>query len=522
MGFKVLIPTAGTGSRLGELTQYLNKSLITIANRPVLSLLVEQFPEDSELVVALGHKGGLVREFLSIAYPRRNFLFKEVKPFEGPGSGLGLSILFCKEYLQEPFIFCSCDTLVEGRIPPPDRNWMGYTKINDIRPYRTLILSGDRVSEINEKGNEKAGAAAYIGLSGIKDYKEFWDLMEADKEAILMGEVHGMRSLLKKGIQGVPFIWWDTGNKEALMKTREKYKLLDSPNILDKPNEAIWFVGENVIKFSADEKFIRDRVERASRLSGFCPPVSGSTEHMYRYKKIDGRVLSEVVTVPLFKRFLDFTFSFWKQNNLSPDEKSIFQKNCLSFYKEKTYRRVHQFYETFGVADGTEPINGEPMPTLASLLDGLNWEWMSDGLPGRFHGDLHFENILWSEKTEKFAFLDWRQNFGGSLAVGDIYYDLAKLLHGLIVCHELIAKGLFKVEWSKNEIKFNLLRRQTLLECEDKYESWLSDQNYDVRKIKILTSLIFLNIAALHHHPYCLLLYALGKKMLKENARGTK
>ena len=27
-------------------------------------------------------------------------------------------------------------------------------------------------------------------------------------------------------------------------------------------------------------------------------------------------------------------------------------------------------------------------------------------------------------------FLDWRQNFGGIINYGDIYYDLAKLYHG--------------------------------------------------------------------------------------------
>lgn len=37
---------------------------------------------------------------------------------------------------------------------------------------------------------------------------------------------------------------------------------------------------------------------------------------------------------------------------------------------------------------------------------------------------------------------------------------------------------------------------------------------FDVNKVKILTALIFLNIAPLHHEPYCYALYALGKDML--------
>jgi hypothetical protein len=42
----------------------------------------------------------------------------------------------------------------------------------------------------------------------------------------------------------------------------------------------------------------------------------------------------------------------------------------------------------------------------------------------------------------------------------------------------------------------------------------LVEQGYEVRKVRILTALIYLNIAALHHNPYCQLLYALGKSML--------
>lgn len=43
---------------------------------------------------------------------------------------------------------------------------------------------------------------------------------------------------------------------------------------------------------------------------------------------------------------------------------------------------------------------------------------------------------------------------------------------------------------------------------------WLADSGYDVRKVRLLTALVYLNIAALHHDPYGLMLYGLGKSML--------
>ena len=88
-------------------------------------------------------------------------------------------------------------------------------------------------------------------------------------------------------------------------------------------------------------------------------------------------------------------------------------------------------------------------------------------------------------------------------------------MHGLIVSHELIARNLFKVEWNTEEIHYDFHRKQILVECERYYNEWLAKEGYDIKKVRVLTALVYLNIAALHHYPYSLLLYALGKRMLK-------
>jgi hypothetical protein len=517
MSYRVCIPCAGTGSRLGGLTQFINKSLVSIANRPTLSHLIEQFPDDAEFVIALGHKGHLVREFLTLAYPERQFFFADVSPFEGPGSGLGLSLQTCKQYLQQPFVFISCDTLVEESIPVPDKNWMGYAEVANLDAYRTIAVTSAGVSAIAEKGDGHAPAhKAYIGLAGIRDYQQFWAAMEkGGQTAIETGEAHGMRSLLTNSIQAHAFTWHDTGNHDALAQTRQHYRQPDEPNILEKANEAIWFVGDTVIKFSDDKKFIANRVKRVQQLQGFVPEVTGAEAHMYRYPKVQGKVLSEVVTLPLFDRLLEHCNRFWTTESLPNDETMRFKETCMKFYRDKTYERVELFYKNFNRKDGLEAINGKAMPSLASLLNSIDWEWLANGLPGRFHGDFHFENILWSSTDQRFVFLDWRQDFGGDLSTGDIYYDFAKLLHGLIISHELIAGDFFRVDWRSESIDCDFHRKQILVECERHFGAWLETHGYDKKKVWVLTALIYLNIAALHHHPYSLLLYALGKSMLK-------
>ena len=518
MTYRVCIPTAGTGSRLGELTRYLNKSLVSIANRPMLSHLIEQFPEDVEFVIALGHKGHLVREFLELAYPHRCFFFANVSPFEGPNSGLGWSLMACKQYLQQPFLFTSCDTLVKESIPKLDRNWIGYAEAEDLHSYRTLALNSNIVEAICEKGNGKVGThKPYIGLAGIYEYESFWSAMdEGGNEAIQMGEAYGLRKILNKQTQAYPFTWYDTGNPEALARAREVFKEPTSPNILEKSNESIWFVKGQVIKFSDDEKFILHRVKRAQELQEFIPKLTDSKTHMYRYSMAEGHVLSEVITLPLFENLLNHCKHFWLLRTLDQNADNHFRDICLRFYRDKTNERVELFFKNFERRDGNETINGIAMPTLRSLLDNLDWNWLAAGLPSRFHGDFHFENILWSETNQRFTFLDWRQDFGGNLTTGDIYYDFAKLLHGLIISHKLIVRELFSVKWGQHEISYDFHRTQILVECEQYFSQWLEKEGYDRKKVRVLTALIYLNIAALHHHPYSLLLFALGKTMLSQ------
>ena len=80
---------------------------------------------------------------------------------------------------------------------------------------------------------------------------------------------------------------------------------------------------------------------------------------------------------------------------LNSEEQKAFEKRCHQFYHDKTVDRIKLFYKNLDQQDGTESINGQVMPSLASLLNRIDWKNLSNGLAGRFHGDFHFENILW-------------------------------------------------------------------------------------------------------------------------------
>lgn len=526
--YRIFIPTAGIGSRLKGLSKHINKALVTVNNKPIISHIIEKFSKDVEIVIALGYKGDAVRDYLEIAYPDRKFIFVEVDKYEGEGSGLGYTLLACKEHLQCPFIFCSNDTIVEEDIPNKlTSNWMGYARGDNDQQYRTLVINdAELVTDIVQKGIQE-DAYIYIGLAGIKDYNIFWQAMEdgVNEGSIEIGESFGLRCLVNRLQQGYlyqevwaeEFTWFDTGNTEALAKTREHFEKDNKLNILEKENEAIWFVNGKVIKFSIDEEFIKSRVKRAKHLGHYIPEITDVRKNMYSYTMVGGEIFSNSPKVTEFQYFLDWMKNFWEVKTLSTEKESDrFDKRCLKFYKDKTYKRVKEYFTRFEQIDAKEIINGQQIPKIYELLERVNWESVSMGYPVRFHGDLHFENILVRRHsaTSPFVLLDWRQDFEGSLTEGDIYYDFAKLYHGLIISHEIIRDSQFSVERNLNIVNYDFLRKQSLVECEHYLKEYVIYQDYNWHTVEILTALIFLNIAALHHYPYSLLLFYLGKSML--------
>jgi NDP-sugar pyrophosphorylase family protein len=514
--YKLFIPSAGLGTRLGHLSNNINKALVTIDNKPVISHVIEKFSPDIEIVIALGFKGGLVRDYLNLAHPKRNFVFVFIDKFEGPESGLGYSILQCRQHLQCPFIFCPNDTIIIENIDPPTKNWIGYADLKNNNSYRSLKIDEyGLVQKIYEKSEVyDPESKPYTGLFGVKSYNQFWNIMEQGKKygSIKIGESYAIREFIKNNIpiEAKKVSWLDTGTPDRLKKSREILRSENSPEILEKENESIWFVGDQVIKYNRDKNFILDRVKRSKILNGYVPPVLAYNENMYSYRFIEGSVLSKINTPRIFSKFLKYLKGFWNPYILDEKESKEFKQVCYQFYKEKTEKRVKLYFDKMSEIDTSSIINDENIPKVSDLLNKIDWNWLSAGNPTRVHGDLHFENAVLAENGE-FYLLDWRQNFGGIKEYGDVYYDLAKILHGLEVSHELINKNHFSVCKNNNITRFDLYRKYSLVENEKMFMDFLKMNNFDMQKVRILTSLIYLNIAPLHHYPYNLLLFHLGK-----------
>ncbi|MBU0638096.1 MAG: phosphotransferase [Planctomycetes bacterium] len=513
---KVLIPTAGIGSRLGGLTAHYNKALLPIGKRPVISHIIDWYPVGTEFIVALGYKGDYIRQFLELAYPSTEFCFVDIDNFDGPGSGLGYTLRLCRPYLDDEFVFHANDTIIVDKhvkFPLLHDTMFLHRGSPDPKRYRTAACdeATGRVLHVYDKTEGRLeGVSDYVGVAYIKDCAAFGAYLDA--MPVEIGEsAYFMRrtddDLRAQFIEG----WYDIGNVEQY---RAALRDLADFNNLNKPDEAIYFRKSKVFKFSTDSEFIRKRVERAVHLEGCVPEVAATTRNFYVYGYVPGEVLANKASVLSdFEALLEWCLrTIWRPIRLRQSEYHAFENTCFQFYYDKTMDRVDAFYSRYNCQDAAESINGIRAPELTRMVEMVDWADLKHGIPVLFHGDLHLENIVRSEGG--FVLLDWRQGFGDELRYGDIYYDLAKLLHGLIVNHDIIRNEQFIVEADGDRVVFDFHRKHRLIECERYLRLFVENQDLSWRKVSTLAGLIFLNIAALHHHPYSHLLYYLGKSML--------
>jgi len=521
-GYKVCILAAGVGSKLGDLSKNIHSAILPVNFKATISYIVEKFHNETEIVIAVGHQKETVKDYLSLAYPERQFTFVEIDNYMGPGYGPGYSLYQCKDHLQCPFVFFTSDTIVLEDIPAPTENWLGLAPVKDTESFCTVKTKNSLISSLDDK-IKTDNKFAFIGLAGVRDYEIFWDALEKGKGTSNeeIRDIEGFRALIERKLLPVQFTWFDTGSVESYIETNKNFLGVEETFDFSKNNEFLYFVNGRVIKFYANMEIAKKRVERAKYLEGLCPEIEGSLNNFYSYKKIEGHTLYKVLNPRILSDFLNWADKeLWTKPAMSEEEKKKFKDICKDFYYEKTLKRVSLFQTQNNIIDSENIINGVLVPSLSDLLKKVNWESLFEGIPARFHGDFKFGNILVTTNQEthmqKFILLDWRQEFGGLTKYGDIYYDLAKFYAGIILSDELIKKGLFSFDISGASVYFDYSLKKSLFDAKEKYEYFLKEKGFDLTKVRTLTAITFLNMSPLHNYPFNFLVYFLGKSMLNE------
>jgi choline kinase/thiamine kinase-like enzyme len=515
----VCVLTAGQGSRMGAIGRTLNKALLPIDGKATITHIINKFPPDTEFVVGLGYLGYQVRQYLQIAHPESSLQFVEVDNFSGIGSGPGYSLLCCKNFLQKPFIFVSCDTLWANDVNfSGSSNWLGVAKVDSTLTdrYCNLKVVDNQVITLRDKvAVTEPGYQAFVGLCQISDYQIFWRGLEST--TVIEGEhqiSNGMRALIEQGkVFAQNIDWSDVGVAEKYKDVVGRYDNFD----FSKSNEALYIVNGKVIKFFVDQAVSDRRVEKSKLNLSVFPKITNHEGQFYAYDFQKGETLYKVNNQKIFRQFLNFLVNnLWVPKNI--DHKDM-RDACSRFYKDKTLERLDLYAKKYHNLDAPTIINGENVPSINELLLSVPWTLLEEGVSTFIHGDLQFDNVIYDTVTNSFKLLDWRQDFAGNVEFGDLYYDLAKLYGGIVLNYDYVKLNLLSYSENGDEINIDFAQRFQSNVYLEMLSSFILERGYDLARVKLLVPLIFLNMSPLHHYPFDKLLYSLGRKMLNDEIK---
>ena len=485
---KYAILAAGRGTRNTDVDG-LHKALLPLENKPIISHIIDRLDDKYEIVIAVGYKSNQIKTYLDAMYHHKKITYVDVDNFDKKGSGPGYSLMCCKSELQEPFVFTSVDTLVTDDIDFMDigENWLGTSKVEVQDSLNYCLVNGSKYLDNLYYGS---GDKAYIGMAGIHEYDKFWNALEEHK--IIKDEyqvIHGFDGLDR--IKLIDFVWFDTGNNEAYFETK---KAFGKEIVANKNDEAIFIHENKVVKYFNDPIKIEQRIERTKYLNGNCPEVTALNENMYSYDFLEGKLLANTQDELLLRKFLDHC-----QDNLfiTQERTKTFDDDCCYMYETKTKERLESLAGS-GL-DKINTVNGIKVYPIEKMLDQIDWKQIyKNSIPSYFHGDLQPENILIDQNKEKFILIDWRQKFGNSLKVGDVYYDLGKLYHGLLINGTCILEDMFDYSVVDDAAYLDFYAKSNLVCFLEIFEKFCIENNYSWNNVRLLGIIQYLNICSLY------------------------
>ena len=86
--YKLVVPTAGVGSRIGPYTKFKNKALVSVGLIPAIVKVIENFTDAQEIIILTGYEAESLKDvILSLflakcqVYPCRKLLWRRIWPW---------------------------------------------------------------------------------------------------------------------------------------------------------------------------------------------------------------------------------------------------------------------------------------------------------------------------------------------------------------------------------------------------------------------------------------------------------
>ncbi|MDD5091479.1 MAG: sugar phosphate nucleotidyltransferase, partial [Candidatus Wallbacteria bacterium] len=231
---KVLIPVAGSGTRLQPLTHTLPKVLLPVAGSPMLAHIlnpVSRIRKLSRVIFIIGHFGADIRRWVTDNYQFDSF-FVEQNERRGLGHAVYLAKDIVMDGVREPLLIILGDTLcvLDSEKPMPlfHDAAIAVKTVQDPSRFGVAVIGPDGiVNRLVEKPREPVSDLALIGVYHFRNTELLFQCLEEimERDIRTSGEFQltdAMALMIKKGarIAAVPTKhWFDCGKVETLLQT---------------------------------------------------------------------------------------------------------------------------------------------------------------------------------------------------------------------------------------------------------------------------------------------------------------
>ena len=509
MNNTVVIPTAGLGNRMGALTKNLNKALLPYKEKPIISHIIENFPSDTNFIIALGYLADQVKDFLKITFPERDITFVEVDDYTSEKSGTAYTLKCCKKYINSAFWYVPCDTFFDENVVDKitDHNIYFVKSVPEDISHLYTMLEVDHGSIIDLLFKQKAsdGHKAFTGLMYINDWQKFFADLENlnSNEFVYIIEKYGKTEKLNS--------WIDFGDQKSYQTALSKSQKFD----FSKKDEITYICNNKTVKWWFKNNVSEQKFLRSSKNSKVFPENCNNIGNYIAYDFFAGKTLYQFNNPVAFNELLN-----WLDSNLwIVDKSKNINELCEKFYKNKSLERINMFLEKYPNIANVDQVDDVKVKNYQHYLDNIDWEYLSKtNLPGFIHGDLQFDNIIINNAGE-FRLIDWRHEFAGSTEIGDIYYDLAKMAGGFIINYANIKNHNFDIEFDENNVILSIPNIDHISRYQEKLFQYINHKNLDSKKVLQLIPIIFWNMSPLHTAPFDQFLWFLGLKLFAQNEK---
>lgn len=501
----IFIPTVGLGTRMATTMPGINKALVPVDGTPLISHIINSFPMEAKFVIALGHLGNQVRDLCNVLHGDRSIEYVQVDDYSSSAAGTATTMVACSEHLQGPFWYVACDTYIGRDLPLalPETTYF----VKDVDPsssheYTMMKVHDGKVTDITYKTNvQAAGWSAFTGLMYIQDGRGFISriLDSGSKEFPTCLPTSAVAETLSS--------WVDMGNPQQYIEAVRRTQPFD----FSKKGEITWTTTNKVIKWSADLIITKKRYDRALDAPSDVLPSNITGGRFLSYDMVPGTTMYYRQDPDVLARFLDWCKAcVWEPRAMDADKS---RKVYTTFYEEKTKQRIDQYLHHNHRFRSVRAVDSIGVLSIERYLQKIDWKMLAnDARNAWIHGDMQFDNIVVTPDT-RFRLIDWRSDFAGQM-VGDVHYDMAKLIAGTMIDYTSIKNNRFGLSTLKDDCVVVHVTGSTIAGASDMIYTTAKSMELNLDKIRLLVPLIFLNMAPLHDKPFSDLLWCMGLREL--------